>query len=82
MRLKSVNLLLAFMTEQDFSQARLARYAGCSRQFIGQLIKGQKNSMTPRVAMNIAEAFGVPVDVLFVPSVASSTDRNVKGSAA
>lgn len=78
MTLTSVQVLLAFMDQRDFNQARLARYAGCSRQFIWQLVKGEKKSMKPRTAMNIAEALDVPLEVLFVPSTASSTRQLVK----
>jgi transcriptional regulator with XRE-family HTH domain len=81
MTLTSVDILRAFMKERDFNQARLARYAGCSRQFIWQLLQGEKKSMTPKIAMNIAEALGVPLQVLFVPSVASGDDRSVKSEA-
>ena len=76
MKLTSVDNLLGLMERKDFTQARLARYAGVSRQFIWQVVTGKKSTMTPRVAENIAEALGVPVGMLFVPSVASKTDQN------
>jgi transcriptional regulator with XRE-family HTH domain len=78
MTLTSVENLRELMERKDFSGARLARYAGCSRQFIHQLLTGKKKSMTPRVAENIAEALDVPLGVLFLPSVASASDQNVK----
>lgn len=82
MTLTSAETLVALMRQKDFTGARLARYAGCSRQFIHQLVKGQKKSMTPRVAENIAEALDVPLGVLFLASTSSATYQNVKRSAA
>jgi transcriptional regulator with XRE-family HTH domain len=70
--------LAELMTMKDFSGARLARYAGCSRQFISQLTRGEKKTCTPKLAVLIAEALGVPVTVLFAPSVSSSTGRSGK----
>lgn len=78
MTLTSVENLLELMDRKDFNMARLARYAGCSRQFIWQVCKGHKKSMTPKIAENIAEALDVPLGVLFLPSVASAQDQNVK----
>lgn len=78
MTLISAETLQALMRQKDFTNARLARYAGCSRQFIWQLLRGEKKSMTPKVAENIAEALDVPLGVLFLPSVASTPDQNVK----
>lgn len=82
MTLKSVDLLVAFMTQKDYSGARLARAAGCSRQFIWQLLKGQKKSMKPLTAVLIAEALDVPLQVLFVPSVATVGSQTVKRTVA
>lgn len=77
MTLKDPETLAAWMERKGFSGNRLARYAGCSRQFIHQLLHGERTSMTPRLAMNIAEALDVPLDALFVPSV--STSNHQKG---
>jgi transcriptional regulator with XRE-family HTH domain len=82
MTLSNVEALELFMRQKDFTGARLARYAGCSRQFIHQLRTGQKKSMTPKLAANIAEALDVPLEVLFVSSVSSGDDRSVKRLAA
>lgn len=82
MTLISVDNLRELMERKDFTMARLARYAGVSRQFIHQVLKGQKKSMTPRVAENIAEALDVPLGVLFLPSVATAAGQDVKRRAA
>jgi transcriptional regulator with XRE-family HTH domain len=65
MKLKSAEILLAFMRQKDFSMARLARYAGCSKSFIGFLCNGDKTSCTPELADRIAEALDVPRAALF-----------------
>jgi transcriptional regulator with XRE-family HTH domain len=75
MTLKSTEALAAIMRQKDFNGSRLARYAGCSRQFISQVMKGEKRSMTPKLAVNIAEALDVPVEFLFDVSVSSTTRR-------
>lgn len=82
MRLISVETLEALMRQKDFNGSRLARYAGCSRQFISQLTTGRKHTCTPKLAVNIAEALDVPLSVLFVPSVSTEAARIVKKSAA
>lgn len=66
MKLKDAGVLVAFMVAGDFSQARLARYAGVSRQFVHMLVTGEKRTCTPRVGSLIEEAFKVPPGTLFV----------------
>lgn len=74
MRLQSPDLLRSLMEDErrNFSMARLARYAGCSKSFISHLTSGRKKTCTPELAERIAEALSVPVELLFVPS--SSAD--------
>lgn len=64
-RLKDSALLVKWMEEKDMSQARLARYSECSRQFINQLVKGERNSCTPFIAERIEEGLGVVEGTLF-----------------
>lgn len=78
MKLISAETLLALMRQKDYSNARLARSADCSRQFIWQLLKQEKSSMKPRTAVLIAEALDVPLELLFVPSTASNADQSGK----
>ncbi len=73
MRLASPEVLKAMMDRRGFSYERLARYAGCSKSFIGHLRSGHKTTCTEKLAVDIAEALDVPLDVLFVKS--PSTDR-------
>lgn len=65
MRLKSTEILIAFMNAKDFSTGRLATYAQCSRSMIGHLRSGHKKSCSPELADRIAEALGVPTIALF-----------------
>ena len=60
MKLNSPDLLVAHMKHKDFSQARLGRAAGTSRQFIHLLIVGERSSCSERVGKRIEEALDVP----------------------
>jgi transcriptional regulator with XRE-family HTH domain len=73
------------MEQDDFSLARLARYADCSKGFISHLLAGRRSSCTTDLAERIAEALGVPVEILFDPRVSPvgmSIDKKKAGSAA
>lgn len=75
MKLIDPNILAAHMKHRDISQSRLARYVGCSRQFINQLLQDGPNgrsSCTPRLAEAIEEVLNVPQGALFVQQ--KSTD--------
>lgn len=69
MRLQSGEILRAFMRQRGISERTLARYAGCSRAFIGHLLHERKTTCTPQLAVNIAEALQVPIEALFMPRV-------------
>lgn len=80
MRLKNPELLRLLMQQHNFSLARLARYAGCSKGFISHLLSGRRRTCTTALGANIAEALQVPVDVLFDVNVSPNeghalTDR-------
>lgn len=77
MKLRSPDTLRALMNQDDFSLARLARYADCSKGFISHLLMGRRSSCTPQLAQRIAEALHVPVEVLFEPRASPSGGRNV-----
>ncbi|GAB2613787.1 hypothetical protein GCM10027067_26700 [Pseudactinotalea suaedae] len=78
MRLRDRNLLADYMRASDFSQARLGRYVGCSRQFIHALLQGEKNSCTSEVGSRIEEALRVLPGTLFVRSESTATGQSVK----
>lgn len=77
MKLTSPSLLAGYMERQDFSQARLGRYAGCSRQFIHQLLNGESTTCTPELAEFIEEALCVLPGTLFVNPKSTKTRQNV-----
>lgn len=82
MRLHSADRLRAFVgpePDKKISQRRLARYAGVHPSFINHMTSGRRRSCTPVVAQRIAEAVGVPLDILFV-SEAASTNSTVSNS--
>lgn len=78
MRLANPATLAALMDQRDMSMGTLARYAGCSKGFISHLVAGRRRTCTPPLAERIAEALSVPLEVLFVPSVASDERRSGK----
>lgn len=77
MRLRNPQLLANYMAANDFTQARLARYAGCSRQFIHLLLKGERRTCTIEVARLIEEAVRVLPGTLFDPSVSPDAGQSV-----
>ena len=82
MRLRSTQLLADYMKAGDFSQARLARYVGCSRQFIHMLLAGERQTCTVAVGTRIEEAMRVLPGTLFAPVASSDRGRPVKAGAA
>lgn len=79
MRLQSADTLRALMGQRGFSLDRMARYSGCSKGFISHLLAGRKTTCTPEIALRIAEALDVPLDLLFVPSVSAPSGRSDNG---
>jgi hypothetical protein len=77
MRLRNPQLLADYMDASDFSQARLARYAGCSRQFIHLLLKGDRTTCTIDVGRRIEEAVRVLPGTLFDLSVSPDKRQHV-----
>lgn len=77
MQLRDPDLLARYMENADFSQSRLARYAGTSRQFIHLLVTGQRNTCTKQVGELIEEALRVLPGTLFVPRKSPTTTRRV-----
>lgn len=79
MQLRDPDLLVRYMENADFTQARLARYVGCSRQFIHLLVTGERRTCTKQIGDMIEEALRVLPETLFVPNKSSTTRRQVKG---
>lgn len=82
MQLRDHELLVRYMENADFSQARLARYCGCSRQFIHLLVNGERRTCTKQIGELIEEALRVLPGTLFVPqkSPTSHQKGNDKGT--
>lgn len=83
MQLRDAELLARYMENADFSQARLARYCGCSRQFINLLVNEERRTCTKQIGELIEEALRVLPGTLFVPSKTPTTRQCVaeKGAA-
>lgn len=77
MRLRDAELLANYMKASDFSQARLGRYAQVSRQFINQLLRGERRTCTREVGQRIEEALRVLPGTLFVPKESLVVRRSV-----
>jgi hypothetical protein len=84
MQVRDHELLVRYMENADFSQSRLARYVGCSRQFIHLLVSGERRTCTRQVGELIEEALRVLPGTLFVPSKSTGVRRNAndRGTAA
>lgn len=81
MRLISAERLALLMREKGFGPSRLARYCGhSSHSYISRMMRGLPGTrtVTERTADLIAEALGVPRDLLFAPSVVESVDSTAK----
>lgn len=81
MRLTSQDTLRALMKQRGFSMARLGRYAGCSKSFIGHLCLGTKKTCTSQLGERIAEALEVPVELLFVLETSAGSGSNIRKGA-
>ena len=69
MKLRDPKLLADYMRLRDFSQARLSRHAGCSRQFVWQLLNDPtKRTCTDEVGSRIEEALSVLPGTIFTHS--------------
>lgn len=77
MRIRDPKLLVAYMDHKDFSQSRLARYVGCSRQFIHLLVTGQRTTCTKEIGNLIEEALDTVPGTLFLPQKSPVTRPSV-----
>lgn len=81
MQLVSPDRLRAFVgpeADKKMSGRRLARAIGKHPSFIDHLLAGRSKSCLPVTAERIAEALGVPLDVLFVPELPSAGHISTK----
>jgi len=85
MRLHSTERLRAFVGEGDgckMSQRQLARYIGKHPSFVNHLTSGRRKSCEPRTAELIAEALGVPLEIIFMPETPSNAMASAKSQVA
>lgn len=82
MKLQSGEILRAFMRQRGISERTLARYAGCSRAFIGHLLHERRTTCTPELAVKIAEALSVPVEGLFMPRMSNGSTQKARSRGA
>jgi transcriptional regulator with XRE-family HTH domain len=68
--------LVREMQRKNFSLERMARYAGCSKGMVSHLTSGRRKTCSPILALNIAEALDLDVELLFVPQVSTQQGRN------
>lgn len=78
MRIRDTVLLAANMEHKQVSQARLARHADVSRQFIHMLLTGERRTCSRRVATLIEEALDVIPTTLFLPEESRAIRPAVK----
>lgn len=77
MRLISAERLALLMREKGFGPSRLARYCEhSSHSYISRMMRGLPGTrtVTERTATLIAEALGVPRELLFVAAEVKSLD--------
>lgn len=68
MQLIDAEMLRLLMERKGFGPRRMARYCGHdSHSYISRMMRGLPNAKTcsPQTAQRIAEALGVPVELLF-----------------
>lgn len=78
MKLEKPELMAAYMEAKGFSQARVARHAECSRQFIWALLNGDRNTCTKAVADRIEECLSLLPGTLFLDSLTSDPRHHAK----
>lgn len=84
MQLVSADRLRSFVGPEDgkkMSAVVLARYVDKHPSFINHLTSGRRTSCKPQTATRIAEALGVPLEILFAvekASVGSTSGKSEK----
>lgn len=79
MRLRDRRKLARLMVIQEVTQRELAAAAGwSSHSYLGRLLRGEANTVTPTAAIRISEFLGVPLDELFAAQMSTPTGRAVR----
>ena len=78
MKLRDPRLLADYMAVRDLNQSQLARRAGCSRQFVWQLLNDRATqTCTDEMAERIEEALSVLPGTIFRHSSAVRPDGGI-----
>lgn len=73
--------LATILIVQEVSQRQLATAAGWgSHSYLGRLLRGEENTLSPEAAARIAAYLGVGMDDLFVPRVSGTAARRAQHS--
>jgi transcriptional regulator with XRE-family HTH domain len=81
MRVHNLKGLRTLMVVREVSQRRLARAAGYrSHSYLGRILRGEVDSLTPEAAVRIARFLQVSVDWLFAPSPGETADPDRAGA--
>lgn len=80
MQLRDPAILQAYINARrpEMNQSKLAEYSGCSRQFIGRLLKPREDKLskkgcTPKLAEAIEDVLGAPRGAIFMPKMANES---------
>lgn len=79
MKLLDRKRLATLMVIQEVSQRELAEAAGwSSHSFLGRLLRGEVDTLSPDAALRIAVHLQVAVNDLFVPRLSTGSGKNAK----
>lgn len=79
MYLRDPRKLASVMIVQEVSQRELATAAGWkSHSYLGKLLRGEANGVTPDSALRIAHYLGLPVNDLFLTKVSDKNGRQLR----
>lgn len=77
MQVRDVTKIRKLMVIQNVSQRTLAEKAGYqSHAYMGRILRGEVNTLSPDAAVRIAKYFGVGVDDLFLVRTSNDNGRN------
>ena len=71
-------ILRAYIERRRLTQSKLGEYAGCSRQFIYQLLSGERVSCTPKLAEAIEDVLDVPRGAIFTPKKSNEFEQKAR----
>jgi transcriptional regulator with XRE-family HTH domain len=79
MIVKDAGLVRSLMNAKGISGRQLARDMGWSaHSYVNRILDGTTQTVSRSTAVKIASLLGVPVDLIFAPSVSGETRRTVR----